>query len=202
MDNRRGIWVVADGIGSCPFGRTVSNACCDSVVLAWDALRDLSAAPEERLCKTVISVDRRVSAIMALLCEQATGARMIVAALSESKLHLASVGDCRAYLMRDRKLDAMTTTGRLNDYSCAPDQMVGAGLRPIPRISCISVKANDTILLCTDGVWATQPHHKLERALLAGMRRSAGDSTNQAAIDVVRSADGSDDATAIVLSFS
>lgn len=201
MDGGRGLWAVADGVGGASHGDVMSLACCRAAPSSWDSLCAHSADPETRLAKAMVMIDARANALSALLGGEGSGATMAMAALCGSRMYLASVGDCRAYVLRHATLRPLMSCGRRRISSSAPDAACGWGMDPAPRISSISVEAGDVVMLCTDGVWATQPAHRMEESL-SGFALTLGDEgARHLARRVVQSSDLSDDATAVVIAF-
>ena len=98
----------------------------------------------------------------------------------KNQLHLAHVGDSRAYLVRKKKVTCLT-----NDHTVVgdllrmrvltPDQVrtharrsvltraVGLALFVQPEFTSIELHEDDRLILCTDGLWAAVPDEEFER---------------------------------------
>lgn len=201
MDGVRGLWAVADGVGGASHGDVMSRACCEVAPGSWDSLSALSADPETRLAETMEMVDARANALSTRLGGEGSGATMAVAALCGSQMYLASVGDCRAYLLRRATLNPLMSCGRRRISSSAPDAAFGWGTDPALRLASIAIEAGDVVMLCTDGVWATQPAHRMAESLSGSAPPLGDEGAHRLARRVARSSDLSDDATAVVIAF-
>jgi protein phosphatase len=139
------------------------------------------------------------------------GTTVVAAVLERGVLHLAHVGDSRAYLFRGRKLERLTRDHTLVQVEVeaghlAPElariaphknilvQSVGFHGSVDPDTSLRSLAADDVVLLCSDGL--TDP---LDDATIAGIcRRTAPIELADALVQAALAHRGTDNVTVIV----
>ena len=140
---KENFFAVSDGIGGAPYGDVMSRLACSAAVRAFDEGEDVYAA--FRLANEVTSV------VSDLLGER-SGATLLLAEWQGAILRIASVGDTRAFVLRDGQLRAITDLGRASVNSNALSKAVGYGAID-PDVVEERLVAGDRVLLCTDGVW-------------------------------------------------
>lgn len=148
-------FAVSDGIGGAPYGDVMSRLACNAAIRAFDEGADIQEAFEV--------ANEFVSLASELLGEH-SGATLLLAARHGSKLTFASVGDSRAFLLRNGLLVALTEAGRANANSNALDKAVGYGHME-PDMAEVRLLAGDRLLLCTDGVWEYVASERLSEML-------------------------------------
>jgi protein phosphatase len=133
--------------------------------------------------------------------------------LAGNRLHIAHIGDSRAYLIRDGKASCLT-----NDHTMvgelvrmrllSPDKVrthaqrsklekcVGIDLFIQPDITELALMPNDIIILCTDGVWSV-----IEDDEFAAYTDAASDPTDlsQRLIDVALERDSDDNVSVVTI---
>ncbi len=214
-----GLFVVADGMGGYDGGEVASAA----VVAAlegfvarieldpegtWPLRERGELGPLEAMLEVGLRVaDREVKA-------QRTGrlARMgstaTVALFRDRRLAIGNVGDSRIYRLRD-ELEQLTLdhsvaaelqrSGTTHDVSpsflACLTRAIGMPGDVVPDVHGLDVRAGDTYLLCSDGLWGELPDASI--ALL--LRNSTPAQACARLIDAAYAAGSSDNITAIVL---
>jgi protein phosphatase len=180
IDNDLGLWIVADGVGGHAGGGIASRIAVDSLIgtirAAASAGAALSIQPSRAvdLLKEALSIAHEAIHQAALQNQELEGmGTTIVACLLcpgfPSQAVLAHVGDSRAYLLRDRRIQALTTDHSyvqklLSQGSLTEDeasrhpqrnvllQALGSPGQSIPDTRIQPLEPDDELLLCTDGL--------------------------------------------------
>jgi len=165
-----GLLVVADGMGGCQAGEVASEL---AVKVVWDTLK-IAARPGadwEGLLRVAFSAANKSIFERARSCADLSGMGTTLTACVIDGLtaYVAHVGDSRAYLMRDARLIQIT-----NDHSVVAEMVkkgqlsqeeaqnhpqrsvltraAGAYAHVDADLVTLSLRAGDTLLLCTDGL--------------------------------------------------
>jgi protein phosphatase len=201
------LYAVADGMGGHRGGEVAST-------LALQTIRRLLAAREGSLADRVHEANRAVFERSQADREVAgMGTTLTVAELEGRRLRLAHVGDSRAYLFRDGRLDLLTEDHTLVHRMVLEGEITEseAGSHPHRSIltralgvdgavevdeGMLELRAGDRLLLCTDGLTGMVEDEEIETVL-----RDEADP--QEAVDrLVRAANragGVDNITAVIL---
>ena len=203
--------VIADGLGSYTHSAEASALACDVV--------------KKRLLATPTPLDRRtmvatVQAANVELWQNATDrgvhlkTTLTVLVCDLRQVMIAHVGDCRAYLLRDRTVRQLT-----HDHSQAGEggflrHLLRPGAPPASRhrlnrvvgdhpmvqvdVESVPMQATDRFLLCCDGVWGALPDVKLAALMLA--ETSDDDALANQLVQAAQAHGSTDDATAVVIS--
>ena len=193
--------VIADGVGGAKGGRVAAELAVSTFIdghLSQNATVGVQrncARAIEAINRWIHSVGRRDSNLAGMACT------LTALILRGRQVHVIHVGDCRAYRLRDNRLDQLTT-----DHT-----MTGAGLRHILtravgveesiRIdySVGAMRIYDRYLLCSDGVHAGVPDRQIAEILArqgapqeaardlveAGLASRVGDNATALVIDVI-----------------
>jgi serine/threonine protein phosphatase PrpC/serine/threonine protein kinase len=192
---------MADGVGGAKGGRVAAELAVSTFIeghLSQNATLGVQrncARTIEAINRWLHSIGRRDSNLAGMACT------LTALILRGRQVHVIHVGDCRAYRLRDNRLDQLTT-----DHT-----MSGAGLRHILtravggeeniRIDYIvgAMRIYDRYLLCSDGVHAGVPDRQIAEILErrgapqeaardlveAGLASRAGDNATALVIDVI-----------------
>jgi PPM family protein phosphatase len=204
------LFAVADGMGGAQAGEVASG-------LAAAALREAGAdgGGERRVAELIQEANRRVHD-RATTDAAATGmGTTITAALVEPEGHVAfgHVGDSRAYLLRDGRLDQLTDDhslvaelvrrGELSpaEAEVHPQRSVitrALGTDPDVDVDTFSVEAyaGDVFLICSDGLSSYVDGGELEQ--IVGRYRSDLEAGARALIQAANRGGGEDNITAVL----
>jgi len=173
--------VVADGLGGHPRGEIAAQLLvdvCESLFRqASKPLRD----PEQFMSQCVHKAHKAIIAFgkrqMPPVNPRTTA---VIAVMQAGSIYWAHVGDSRLYLVREGKVQARTLDhSRIR--SIRPDRGSASRMRPSitrclggleqpPEITVApptELCPGDTVLLCSDGLWAQVPQNKLVQTLSA-----------------------------------
>ena len=221
-DAGMGLFIAADGMG----GRRGGDMAAQLAVLT------IQAVIRERLESGLAPRSEDITGMMGLLetaviaASQAIrdegaarveylgmGAAIVAALVVGSHVHIAHMGDSRAYLLRGDELrrltDDHTIIGALLRHGeISPEEAVDhpaqgrltrfAGMEPViePSTRSVEMEAGDRLLLCTDGLWGAVGDVEMGRIL---SRPVGCDSACRALIETGRTAGGEDNLTAVVV---
>jgi protein phosphatase len=210
------VYVVADGMGGYEAGDAASAAAIASV------LQDLTdtlppTPPEEEAMQVFLDklFERANQAVRT--CTEATGpvgTTLVMAIVWPKRLvHIAHIGDSRAYSVTSGKLTpisedhsmvaAMVATGKIDRETARTHprsnvliQFLGNSSTPEPDLVVHQGKPDESILLCTDGLWGELPEERLNRAIqgVSHARRRV-----RAAVSEANDAGGKDNITAVLV---
>jgi PPM family protein phosphatase len=189
VDERLGLLIVADGMGG-HAGGEVASALAIEEVAAYVGRHVTGSEPAEQTAASLHGAIRAADeAIWANASSnrllRGMGTTVVLALCQGDQLHIAHVGDSRAYLMRQGELRQLT-----EDHSTVA-QLIRAGLltpkqaRSHPlrhqisrylgsrvaaaEINSVTWQHGDSLLLCSDGLTnMVQDHHIAELILQAG----------------------------------
>jgi serine/threonine protein phosphatase PrpC len=172
------LFVVADGVGGYQGGGEAAQAVVDGFAKYLVEYANSSLVDALQLSVSRISgeLEQRAAKNQDL---QGMGSTVVLCIVNGNRATYAHVGDSRLYLLRDRKLQALT-----RDHSVM-ERMVSAGIltpeqardhpdasvltRALGQGSAVSldvaeifVQSEDALLLCSDGLWGYARHEEME----------------------------------------
>jgi PPM family protein phosphatase len=149
---------------------------------------------------------------------QGMGTTCVLTLIKKGKMHTAHAGDSRAYLLRNRKLKQLTKDhssvqklidvgilteeeADLSDKKNEIDKAIGVFEKVEPTISKtpISLKSNDKIIICSDGLTTHVGKDKIMEILSS--KKTVQDISQQL-IDTANNGGGSDNITVQVILFN
>ena len=209
-----GIYALADGMGGAAAGEQASKLAVDSVV---DLLRSSGQRDSQGLLAAVEEANRRV--LMAAQQDPSLdgmGTTLLVALEIGQELAIASVGDCRAYLLDSAGLHVVTRdqtwvndVGRplgLDEESLRRHPMrhvltmaIGAAGPLSINYYTVRLEPSALLLLSSDGLHGVVDGPDIERILRDGEPDGALDGKCARLIEAARVAGGPDNITAVLL---
>jgi protein phosphatase len=171
VDQERGIFLLADGMGGHNAGEVASKLAVDS---AYDFLKDRIStieSDEELLRALDAAIMRAHEAIKEKAASdiklRGMGTTLVALVTKNEKAYICHVGDSRAYLLRE-SLKQMTKDHTMGEYLVEQKimsrkkvpaqqwytltQAAGTGEKLIPDKNKIGLKSGDILLLCSDGL--------------------------------------------------
>lgn len=210
------VFAVADGMGGHQAGEIASDAALEPLRaldlsdvtdpttigdLLADAVRDANTLVVERA-----SADPQLEGM---------GTTLTAVAVRDSQLHVAHVGDSRAYLLRDDEAMSQLTTdhtlverlvreGRLSRDEAATHPQRNVITRAIGHEATVEVEVlppitlrdGDQVLLCSDGLSGPVPDARIAETLA---RTVDGDDAVRALLALANEAGGPDNITAVLV---
>jgi protein phosphatase len=176
---RAPVFVVADGMGGAQAGEVASSIAIE----AFERELPDSGTPEERLAERVREANQQIyEHSRAEHGREGMGTTLTAAYLDDAHLAIAHVGDSRAYLFRDGELtrltqdhslvDELVRQGKLTEEQAAEHpqrSIITRALGPEPDVEVDTwtypVRAEDVLLLCSDGLTSMVPEERIAEIL-------------------------------------
>jgi len=176
------VFLVADGVGGYEGGEIASAMAVETTL---ETFRTSAAAlgSAKRLHRALqqanIEIHNRALTVPELR-RMATTVTAVAVSLGEGMLYGSHCGDCRLYLVRDRKIEQLTRDhtvvgervrmglisadrARTHPDRSALSRSIGHDLIPsIDRITT-ALQQNDRLIVCSDGLWSVLPDAEIER---------------------------------------
>ena len=224
IDDRLGLWVVADGMGGHAGGEVASQLTVDSIheylsIHAASTSNNTFANWREILQKAVeyanSTVRKHGKAKPALKGMGTTVVFVFKPNSDEHQAYVVHVGDSRAYLLRDRRLSAMTkdhtlleeriqvgllpkTTSSNHPLGHVLTRAVGIESIVEADVTNIQLQVKDEILLCSDGLIKMMKDEQILE-VLENPDWSTTQETCKFLIDEANRLGGKDNATVILI---
>jgi serine/threonine protein phosphatase PrpC len=206
---RAPVFVVADGMGGAQAGEVASRIAIE----AFESGLDGSGSPEERLAVRVREANREIyDRSRTELGREGMGTTLTAAYLDDGSVAIAHVGDSRAYLFRDGKLERLTRDhslvdelvrrGKLTEEQAAEHpqrSIITRALGPEPDVEVDTwtypVRRDDVLLLCSDGLTSMITEDRIAQIL--GSSETLDDAANRL-IQEANEAGGRDNITVVL----
>lgn len=210
------VFAVADGMGGHAAGEVAAKAALEPLVAIDTTTFDSDEDAEQALVEALRAANRHVVEMAHAQPElQGMGTTLTAALLREGRLHLAHVGDSRAYLLRDGEAITQLTTdhtlverlvreGRLSRDEAAIHPQRNVITRAIGNEADVVVDSlpplllqpGDQILLCSDGLTGPLGDAEIAATLT---RNEDGDGAVASLVEHANAAGGPDNITVILL---
>jgi serine/threonine protein phosphatase PrpC len=172
------LFVVADGVGGYQGGSEAAQATVDGFVsfLKAHGSLPLSEALQQAVRAVSSDLQHRSAANQA---QHGMGSTVVLCVVNGSRATYAHVGDSRAYLLRDGHLRQLTRDHSVMERMVSEGLLTPAQAREHPDASVltralgqpanvsldiaeIELQPGDSLLLCSDGLWAYAQHAEME----------------------------------------
>jgi serine/threonine protein phosphatase PrpC len=205
------LFLVADGMGGHRLGDVASKQAVDQIIRRY--VNDPHARVDASLRRAIERANAQLYAATAKegsAGRQRRGTTIVAAVVRGDRLWIANVGDSRAYLQRNGRLDLLST-----DHSWAAEMEVdpseewigshlitrALGLQPTVEVALAHprrLRPGDQILLCSDGLTSPVRDAEINKIMLRYLRHPP----QRAADELVAAANrngGPDNVSAIVI---
>lgn len=207
------VFVVADGVGGYEGGEVASAMAVEITLGAFRESSPALGAPKRlhrALQEANIEIHNRALAVPELR-RMATTATAVAVSFSDGMLYAAHAGDCRLYLVRNRKIEQITRDhtvvgerirmglisperARTHPERSMLSRCLGQDLIPsIDRITTPLLR-HDRLVLCSDGLWSVLEDAEIEKLT----RDGDGEAACQRLIDTANARGTADNLTAAV----
>jgi protein phosphatase len=165
----RRLFAVADGMGGYSHGGIASQVALETFFETFYG--DTASVVPRRMRRSVDAANLGVFQMAQRLGAVRMGTTLTAVTVAGQQLHVAHVGDSRAYLIRDHRAQCLT-----NDHThvgdmvrmkvIPPDKVrtharrsiltkgLGLSLFVQPDITQVTLREGDRLVLCSDGVWS------------------------------------------------
>jgi protein phosphatase len=218
-DPALGLYVVADGMGGAAAGALAAQVVVETLPpllrQRLHGVADLGApVAADCLAGALAELSERVRAGSHGRPDlDGMGSTVVLALVRGTEALVAHLGDSRAYLLRDGRLELLTRDHSLAQLlvDCGEIAPEDAGLHPgraqltryvgmpgeaLPEVTSLSLRPGDRLLLCSDGL-TTMLDDNLIRTILAS--RAGPDETCRRLVASANAAGGRDNITALVV---
>lgn len=179
----RGWAVVADGLGGAAAGEVASRTVVETLTALLEETAAVSLPDDARLTALFQRVNETVRTLAGTQpAWTGMGSTALLVCWDDTGFVIAHVGDCRAYLLRDRVLQQLTVDHTLvavlqteHGLSAAEARVhplrhqllasLGAADFTPPSICRDAWRAGDRLLLCSDGLWDVLDEEALQDIL-------------------------------------
>jgi protein phosphatase len=173
----RGLFVVCDGMGGAPAGEVASQVAVDAIVAALEQTGTGHADVAERRDGGYLPQTSRLADAVRrsnqCVYDQAQddprqagmGTTVVGAWIREHVASVAHVGDSRAYLWHNDRLEALTRDHSLLDSNVLV-RVLGREADVEVDLAEVPVQPGDYLLLCSDGLTRMVPDATLARAIV------------------------------------
>lgn len=211
------LYVLADGMGGHQKGEVASAVTIETVNSEYYAIVGpiSSASPDEAIVQALTkAIEKANDEVME--ATEGGGTTVVAAVMHGNLLTVMNVGDSRAYLLRDDKLQLISRDhslvsrlvemGKITEEEASTHprrnvlyQALGQGSDVEIHTYQATIQAHDTIILCSDGLWGEVQEPDIKQVL------NESDSPKDAAtrlIDMANDSGGPDNITAIIIQVS
>jgi protein phosphatase len=218
IDPEKGLFIVSDGMGGQAAG-SVASQIVTSLLPRTLGNIDFDTEPDKNAMDILREQVRELSKSMRKESEKnplltGMGATVVAAVVRESyeDLILASLGDSRAYLLRNKKLLRITKDHSVAQLLVDLEQLssaaaerhpsrnqlfrfMGMPLDATPDIFCVKTLPGDVFLLCSDGLTGMLTEHQILKKLL---KRESFLKISRNLIEHAKEAGGDDNITVVL----
>ncbi len=213
---RDSVYAVADGMGGHLAGEVASATALEPVEQLDGRIFQDDAAAVTALRDAVVAANQRVSQLAQENPDYRGMGTTLTAALVEGRrLHVAHVGDSRAYLLRDGQFSQLTDDHTLVQHLIDEGQITQEEAANHPQRSVVTraigvsedvdvdsmsleLVPGDQLLLCSDGLTGVVEDQRIARTLMEG---DDPDEAVATLIDLANEAGGPDNITVLLLRY-
>jgi serine/threonine protein phosphatase PrpC len=171
-----GLFVICDGMGGAPAGEVASQMAIDAILRQLDAR--VSTQSESAQQPYLPHTNRLADAVRrsnAFIYEQAQkesshagmGTTVVGAWIRQHVASVAHVGDSRAYLWREERLEPLTQDHSLSEAQAnVLVRVLGREPEVDVDLAEVPLQTGDYVLLCSDGLTRMVPEHVMSEAIV------------------------------------
>ncbi|MCB0416496.1 MAG: serine/threonine-protein phosphatase [Bdellovibrionaceae bacterium] len=152
VNNDRGLFAVADGVGGGVGGDVASK-------MAVDTINQMVQSPADLKPAVVAAQEKIYNEAMSQHGAPVMGTTLTAVQLLGDSVHICHVGDSRCYLLRDRRLELATEDHEFFDESVQATVLgsylgIPANEHPLQIMEdVVKIQPGDRLILCSDGLY-------------------------------------------------
>ena len=221
-DPQAGLFLVCDGLGGHAAGEVAAQRTVDHLPRLLASRREiLQSRQEYNVARTLQAILRAMNRTIWREAQEnaerrGMGTTVVFTLVLGDTAIIASVGDCRTYLLRAGSLHLLTHDHSLAQYlldnqMVSPDdprlpfarrqllQHLGMASPPLPWMRKLTIAGGDRLLLCSDGLTDMVADEQIAGVLERETRSEAGCAE---LIDLAKLAGGRDNITTVLVDFA
>ena len=214
VDEERGIFIVADGMGGHQAGDVASRVATEVIGKVLRAFWEMGFSQvEEEMKKAIQEANEKIYALAHINPDlEGMGTTVVAACLLPPLLYVAWVGDSRAYLIRDEGITLLTRDDSIveeyvRDGLITPEearrhphrhmltQALGTDISLAIHTEKRELREKDCLLLCSDGLTEALEDEEIKKIL---SDTSPQDSCKRM-VEMANQREGKDNLTAIII---
>lgn len=205
------LFVVADGMGGHAAGDVAAEITVQTVQETY--FHGPWSGPDAKLRAAFFAANDAILTAAREVGRQGMGAAAVAAAVVDSRLAVAHLGDARGYMFRGNQVTRLTSDHswvqeRINADSLTPEaarthpyrnvltRALGAEADAEPEVMESTILPGDTMLLCSDGLWSLAEDEELARVVSAAPNAEAA---ARGLVDLALARGGHDNISVIVV---
>lgn len=221
VDVEVGLFIVSDGMGGAQAGALASEIVVKALPpMIQDQITKLTnptnKAIRRSLKDAIVELSKRLhNESVDQIDLKGMGATVVLAMVYESNVHIAHMGDSRAYLLRQGRLEQLTQDHsivgillRLGDITPEEAEIhpargrlsrfVGMEGEVYSDVLTLALRAEDRLLLCSDGLSGMVTNRAIADVL---MKHPDPQIACEALVDAANSAGGKDNVTVVIIAY-
>jgi serine/threonine protein phosphatase PrpC len=212
-----GVYAVADGMGGHDAGEVASKLAVRTAMrkLMSDLTQTEEAMPDnyQQWLKSAVDMANQLVHNKARESELKMGTTLVMAVVVGREVHIANVGDSRAYVISSRGIRQIThdhsfVQNLIDQGTIKPDealkhpyrniltQALGSQEQVEPDTFSETLQDDESLLLCSDGLWEMLSEDRIRDIV---MNAATPEAACQALIDATNAAGGKDNIAAVVV---
>jgi protein phosphatase len=218
IDPKRGIFILADGMGGHQSGEVASDIAVKAV---YQYFIDISREKSKKIPiqkHLALSLFKAHDAIHDAARENINlngmGTTLVIMVVKNHKANICNIGDSRAYLIRNG-IQQITRDQTVGDYLVEHNkqsrdevpphlwhtltQAVGAGNNLVPELHTVNLFNGDILLLCSDGLTNMVSDDEIEKTIL--MHNNDLDRAAEELIDCANKNGGADNISVVLVKY-
>jgi protein phosphatase len=183
-DESSRVFALADGMGGLNAGELASAIAVRTVTEVVAARLDAGLPADQALSEACRDAHARIKEVARTRADcLGMGTTLVAAAIDHDRLTIAHIGDSRAYLLRDGRLERLTIDHSVGQQMLEAGQLSEAQIRrlpargiltralgtdataPLPQLMVLDWHRDDLLMLCSDGLTDSLVDHALEALL-------------------------------------
>ena len=215
IDDKLDLLIIADGVGGHQAGEVASQMAVKIIPVMLKKIfkKKDQIQIQDQILEAIYKTNEKILITAKDFSLNGMGTTLVLAFCIDNKIHITHVGDSRAYLVRQNKLELVTEdhsvvfrllkTGELTEEEAQHHplkhmitQSLGNKSHIFPDINCFTWSRGDFLLLCSDGLTDMVEDKKIEEIILLEDRNL--DAKCEKLVELAKKRGGKDNITIIL----